>query len=130
MPSTVAHFRTVALSLPHAVESAHCGHPDFRVDGRIFATLSGEAKNCGVLRLTPEQQEAFCAELPQAFEPVQGGWGRTGMTYVHLEAVEHDTLLGALATAHRNLIAKLATGKQRSARRRPSSSGRSNKSLK
>jgi hypothetical protein len=118
MPSTVADFRALTLKLPRAVESAHCGHPDFRVDNRIFATLSGERENCGVLRLTLEQQEAFCAELPAAFEPVQGGWGRMGMTYVHLAAIERDTLLGALATAHRNLIAKLDAAKQKRSTRR------------
>ena len=110
MPSTIDLFRTLALSLPEAVESAHCGHPDFRVNGRIFATLSGAAIGCGVLKLTPEQQNAFHAELPAVFEPVHGGWGRMGMTFVHLGAVEQDTLLGALRAAHRNVTTKLDAG--------------------
>jgi YjbR len=104
-------FRTLALSLPGAIESAHCGHPDFRVSGRIFATLSGEAIGCGVLKLTPEQQETFRSELPDIFEPVHGGWGRSGMTFVHLDTVQRDTLLGALRTAHRNVTAKLDAGR-------------------
>ena len=106
--ATVDLFRTLALSLPGASESAHCGHPDFRVNGRIFATLSGQTIGCGVLKLTPEQQQSFHAELPEVFEPVHGGWGRTGMTFVHLDAVAQDTLLGALRTAHRNVTTKLS----------------------
>jgi hypothetical protein len=104
---TIDLFRTLALSLPGAVESAHCGHPDFRVSGRIFATLSGQTIGCGVLKLTPEQQQAFQTEMPEIFEPVHGGWGRTGMTFVHLDAVAEDTLLGALRT-HRNVTTKLS----------------------
>lgn len=99
-----------------AVESAHMGHPDFRVGGRIFATLSGEARGRGVLKLTPEQQAAFVAELPEVFEPVQGGWGRMGMTYVVLERVDEATLRGALVTAHRNVAAK-QTAKAESAKK-------------
>jgi len=109
MPSNAATFRKLALSLTNAVESAHMGHPDFRVlyaDGklRIFATLSGESTGRGVLKLTLEQQASFCEEMPEVFEPVQGGWGRMGMTHVHLDAVDEDTLLGALTTAHRNVV--------------------------
>ena len=109
MSSGVATFRQLALSLPNAFESAHMDHPDFRIHsadgkGRIFATLSGQAKGLGVLKLTLEQQASFCEELPLIFEPVQGGWGRMGMTYVHLDTVETDTLLGALTTAHRNVV--------------------------
>ncbi|HWZ50000.1 MAG TPA: MmcQ/YjbR family DNA-binding protein [Granulicella sp.] len=110
MPSTIDLFRTLSRSLPGAVESAHSGHPDFRVNRRIFATRSGAAIGCGVLKLTPEQQSAFRDELPAVFEPVHGGWGRMGMTFVHLDAVEPDTLLGALRTAHRNVTAKLDPG--------------------
>jgi hypothetical protein len=111
-------FRSLALSLPGAVESAHCGHPDFRVSGRIFATLSGQAIGCGVLKLTPAQQEAFHAELPEVFETVQGGWGRTGMTIVHLDAVAEDTLLGSLRTAHRNVVSKHDAAKHTRGRQR------------
>ncbi len=121
--ASAALFRKLALSLPNAIESAHMGHPDFRVlcaDGklRIFCTLSGEATARGVLKLTLEQQAAFCEELPKVFEPVQGGWGRMGMTHVHLDAIEEDTLLGALTTAHHNVVSaveaksKLAAAKR------------------
>jgi hypothetical protein len=110
MAATADLFRKLALSLPGAVESAHMGHPDFRVlcaDGklRIFATLSGEPTGRGVLKLTLDQQSAFREEMPEVFEPCAGAWGRMGMTYVTLEAVEEATLKGALATAHRNVTA-------------------------
>ncbi len=82
------------------------GHPDFRVHGRIFATLSGEARGCGVLKLTLEQQTAFVAERPEVFHPVQGGWGRMGMTYLELDRADEATMRGALITAHRNVELK------------------------
>ena len=117
MSSASAIFRRLALSLPDTFESAHMNHPDFRIGsadgkGRIFATLSGEAKGLGVLKLTLDQQSSFCEELPEVFAPVPGGWGRMGMTYVRLAAVEEDTLLGALTTAHRNVLAKPARRNQ------------------
>jgi hypothetical protein len=109
--SRVSQFRAIACSLPGAVESAHMGHPDFRVGGRIFATLSGQAIGRGVVKLTVEQQAVFVAELPEVFEPVQGGWGRMGMTYVVLDRADDETMRGALVTAHRNL------GEKQSAKR-------------
>ena len=110
MPAGVELFRRIASALPGAVESAHMGHPDFRVGGRIFATLSGEARGCGVLKLTTEQQAEFVAELPEVFEPVAGGWGRMGMTYIALEKADEETMRGALLTAHRSVEAKQEAG--------------------
>jgi hypothetical protein len=94
------------------------GNPDFRVGGRIFATLSGQARGRGVLKLTVEQQAAFVAELPEVFEPVQGGWGRMGMTYIVLDRADEETMRGALATAHRNVESKAAGKKQTKKRAR------------
>jgi hypothetical protein len=108
MPNGLDRFREIACALPGAEESAHMGNPDFRVGGRIFATLSGQARGRGVLKLTVEQQAEFVAELPHVFEPVQGGWGRMGMTYLVLDAADDATMRGALATAHRNMAAKKA----------------------
>ena len=105
LDSRIVLFRRLALNLPGAVEGAHMGHPDFRLNGRIFATLSAQQKGCGVVKLTPEQQQSFITEQPQAFTPVHGGWGRMGMTFVHLEADE-ALIAGALSTAHRNLLTK------------------------
>lgn len=108
----IARFRRLACGLPGAEESAHMGNPDFRVGGRIFATLSGQARGRGVLKLTPAQQAEFVAELPEVFEPVQGGWGRMGMTYLVLDRADEETTLGALTTAHRNVSEKQAAKKQ------------------
>ena len=111
MAAGVERFRKVACGMPGAVESAHMGNPDFRVGGRIFATLSGQARGRGVLKLTAEQQAEFVAELPEVFEPVQGGWGRMGMTYLVLDRADEATMQGALTVAHRNVAAKQSAGK-------------------
>jgi hypothetical protein len=108
MPATAALFRRLALELPGAIESSHMNHPDFRLNNRIFATLSAEAQGCGMVKLTLEQQAAFLAELPEVFTPVPGGWGRMGMTHIHLAAVDRETLRGALTTAYGNIAAKQA----------------------
>ena len=99
-------FRRLALQFHGAVESAHMGHPDFRLNDRIFATLSAQDKGDGVLKLTPEQQQTFIAEQPQSFSPVQGGWGRMGMTFIHLEHADEALIAGALSTAYHNLQKK------------------------
>lgn len=94
-----ADFRRIALSLPGAEESSHMGQPDFRVDGRIFATLASAKQGYGNLMLTLEQQTAFVEEMPEVFLPIPGGWGRMGMTHVRLARASEDVLYGALHTA-------------------------------
>src|SRR5713226_1507891 len=79
-------FRRMALSLEGAEEGSHMGAADFRVGGRIFATLASEKQGYGNLMLTPEQQAAFVGELPEVFLPIAGGWGRMGMTHIRLAA--------------------------------------------
>jgi YjbR len=104
-------FRCLALSLPGAEESSHMGSPDFRVGGRIFATLAAAKLGYGNIMITPEQQSAFVAELPEIFIPVPGGWGRGGATHVNLAAANEDVVLGALQTAHKLRVEKnAATG--------------------
>lgn len=92
-------FRRIALSLGGAEESSHMGAPDFRVEGRIFATLASQGLGYGNLMLTPEQQAAFVEELPEVFVPIGGGWGRMGMTHIRLANATSDVLTGALRTA-------------------------------
>jgi len=92
-------FRRIALSLPGAEESSHMGQPDFRVGGRIFATLAAQKQGYGNLMLTPEHQEAFVSEAPELFVPVAGGWRRMGATHIRLAAANEDLLTGALRTA-------------------------------
>ena len=103
---TASDFRRIALSLEGAEESAHMGAPDFRVGGRIFATLASESQGYGNLMLTPEQQAAFIAEAPDIFLPVAGGWGRNGSTHIRLAAANEDMLAGALHTAWKLCVEK------------------------
>jgi hypothetical protein len=96
-------FRRLALGFPEAVESAHMGHPDFRVGGKIFATLGYPDAGWGMVKLTPDQQEAFVSAEPKVFSPVQGAWGRGGATRVSLRAARARSLRVALAAAWRNI---------------------------
>jgi len=101
-------FRRIALSLEGAEESSHMGQPDFRVGGRIFATLASAKQGYGNLMLTLEQQTAFVEELPEVFLPIPGGWGRMGMTHIRLAAANQDVLAGALRTAYHLRLQKNA----------------------
>ena len=92
-------FRRLALSLDGAEEGSHMGKADFRVGGRIFATLAAEDQGYGNLMLTPEQQAAFVEELPDVFLPIAGGWGRMGCTHIRLTMATEDLLAGALHVA-------------------------------
>ena len=102
----VDEFRRIALGLPEAIESAHMGHPDFRVRGKVFATLGYPAKGWGVVKLTPDQQEFFAQVRPTAFVPVKGTWGRRGATNVRLVAAPKGLVRKALAAAWRNTAPK------------------------
>ena len=103
---TAADFRRVALSLEGAEEGSHMGAADFRVGGRIFATLASQSEGYGNLMLTPAEQAAFVEELPDVFVPIAGGWGRMGMTHIVLAKATEDLLRGALETAWRLRLAK------------------------
>ena len=121
-------FRRIALSLEGAEESSHMGSPDFRVGGRIFATLASQKQGYGNLLLTPEQQATFVEELPDVFLPIAGGWGRMGATHIRLAAADEDVLAGALRTAWKLRVEKNAKSVKRSAARakkfRPATSRR------
>jgi len=118
---TVDDFRRIALSLEGAEEGSHMGQVDFRVGGRIFATLAAAKQGYGNLMLRPEQQSAFVEELPEVFLPIPGGWGRNGATHIRLAAANEDVLAGALRTAWKLRVEKNA---KRSARRAPSETRR------
>ena len=83
---TVAQFRKLALALPESVEASHFEQPDFRVRGKIFASLEGDG-GCVTLKLAPELQAMLLGAKPKAFEPAAGYWGRQGWTRVQLKAV-------------------------------------------
>ncbi len=104
---TVADFRRIALSMPETSEGAHMGHPDFRVKGRIFATLfRRDDRDWGMVQLKPEQQRQFIEAKSRAFEPVKGGWGRQGATQVRLDGVDKATLRSAIFSAWLNTAPK------------------------
>jgi len=113
-------FRRIALSLPGAEESSHMGQPDFRVGGRIFATLASQQLGFGNLMLTVEQQEDFVRELPDVFLPIAGGWGRMGMTHIRFATANADVMAGALRTAWNLRVEK---NSQTRSRKRPSKGG-------
>ena len=103
---TAEEFRRIALSLPGASEAAHMGHPDFRVGGKIFATLSPPGEGWAMVKLTPEQQEAFAQSEPKVFAPFNGAWGRDGATKVDLKKAKKNSLRTALVFAWRNRAPK------------------------
>jgi hypothetical protein len=121
----VVDFRRIALSFEGAEEGSHMGAADFRVGGRIFATLASHKDGYGNLMLTPEQQAEFVQELPEVFLPIHGGWGRMGATHIILSKANEDVLTGALRTAWTNRVEKntrsRATGtKKKRVLKRPS----------
>lgn len=111
--ATADDFRRLALGLDGAEERSHRGAPDFRVGGRIFATLASETQGYGNLMLTPEVQAMFVAEAPAVFVPIAGGWGRMGMTHVRLAEADEETLAGALRTAWKLRVEKNARAGRR-----------------
>jgi hypothetical protein len=103
---TANDFRKMALSFPEAIESAHMDHPDFRVRGKIFATLGYPDKDSGVVKLTPDEQREFVRSDPNVFQSVKGAWGRRGSTSVHLPAAKVEIVRKALTAAWRNTAPK------------------------
>lgn len=110
---TADDFRRIALGMKDAIESAHMGHPDFRVHNRIFATLHADMQ-WGMVNLTPEQQERFVRDAPDAFKPENGAWGLQGCTAVRLHTVDEEMLGEAITLAWRNRVEKTASASKRS----------------
>lgn len=107
---TESDFRRIALSLEGAEEGSHMGAADFRVGGRIFATLASVKEGHGNLMITPELQAEFLSERPDLFLPIHGGWGRMGMTHIRLKVADEDSLRGALHTAWKLRVEKNRKG--------------------
>ena len=101
-----AEFRRIALSMPEAEESAHMSHPDFRVGGKIFATLGYPDKDHGMMILPPEEQERLVRTYPKVFAPAKGAWGKRGSTAVRLTVVGKTMLKRAIKIAWRNKAPK------------------------
>ena len=103
-------FRRIALAMTGAIESTHMGHPDFRANGKIFATLHHDHQ-WGMVKLTPEQQQEFVRQHPAVFAPENGAWGRAGCTKVRLGSVAEDALGEALTLAWQNTAKPKGTAK-------------------
>jgi len=97
-------FRAAALKVPGAIEAAHMNHPDFRVNGKIFASLGYPDDGWGMVKLTPAQQRAFMKEAPGILSPCAGAWGKAGATSVHLASAKKRILTKALRAASQNII--------------------------
>ncbi len=98
---TAKQFRSIVLRMDGAIESAHMGHPDFRANGRIFATLHPGGES-GMVKLTPQQQQEFMRKDSVAFVPASGAWGRQGCTTVELAALDEEMLGEAITLAWQN----------------------------
>jgi len=96
----------MALEIPTAVERSHMNHPDFRVAGKIFASLGAPDESWGMVKLTPEQQRAFIEKAPEVFKPCSGAWGRQGATNVYLAAAKASLVRAALDAAAKNVASR------------------------
>ena len=103
---TIDEFRKMALEIPAAVERSHINHPDFRLAGKIFASLGVPSKDWGMVKLTREQQRAFIEKGPKVFKPCSGEWGRQGYTNVYLPAARTSIVRAALNAAVKNVGSK------------------------
>jgi hypothetical protein len=103
---TIDHFRRMALEIPTAVEQSHMNHPDFRIAGRIFASLGVPDENWGMIKLTPEQQRTSIEKAPEVFKPSSGAWGRQGCTNVYLPFAKTNSVRAALQAAAKNVPSK------------------------
>ena len=99
---TPEEFRSIALALPGVAESAHMRHPDFRLKGKVFATLGYPIEGWGMVKLSPDQQRDFLKKAPAVFELASGAWGRAGSTVIRLESAKKEVVKAAILTAFRN----------------------------
>lgn len=112
---TAEQFRRLVLSFADSEERGHHGHPDFRVQGRIFATLGYPNDRRAMVKLTPEAQAEFVHDYPEVFSPASGAWGRQGSTSVNLPKARKAQLSGAVEAAWRNALASSRRGKRKTA---------------
>ncbi len=106
---TIDEFRKMALAIPNAIERSHMNHPDFRLAGKIFASLGVPNESWGMVKLTREQQRAFIEKAPKIFKPSSGAWGRQGCTNVYLPAAKTSIVRAALNAAAKNVANRKQT---------------------
>jgi hypothetical protein len=109
---TPDQFRSLALPFPGAVESSHMNHPDFRIGGKVFATLGYPDEGWAMVKLTPEQRGSFVRESPLVFRPCKGVWGERGATNVHLRSADKALVQTALRTAYKNVKGTVKQGRK------------------
>jgi hypothetical protein len=103
---TSDEFRKMALEIPTAVEQSHMNHPDFRVAGKIFASVGIPDENWGMVKLTPEQQRTFIKKAPTVFKTSSGAWGWQGYTNVYLPSAKTNIVRTVLHAAARNVASR------------------------
>jgi hypothetical protein len=103
---TADKFRSLALEISGASESTHMRHPDFRIGGKVFATLGYPDNGHGMVKLTPEQRRTFQRKAPSVFKPCAGAWGKRGSTSVDLAAANVALVRPALDAASKNISTK------------------------
>ena len=113
---TADDFREIALDLDGVVESSHMNPPDFRANGRIFASLTA-AEDWGVVMITPEEQKELIGSDPDVFVPAAGAWGRQGCTKIWLTSAKKADVRGALTLAWERIVALPPPRKSRTKKR-------------
>ena len=111
---TAADFRRIALAFDGAIEASHMNHPDFRANGKIFATIHPDDRR-GMVKLLPEEQARFVRDHPDVFAPENGAWGRQGCTRVEFSAADEETLGEAMTLAWQQVMRSPATSRTRKA---------------
>jgi hypothetical protein len=103
---TADEFRRLALSFPEVVEGSHMGHADFRVGGKVFATLGYPNERYGAAMLTPQDQDLLVKDHPKTFAPAAGAWGASGSTTIVLRGASKRAVRIALEAAWRKRAPK------------------------
>ena len=119
---TPQQFRKFALSFPDAVEAEHMRHPDFRIGGKIFASLGAPSNEWCMVKLTQDQQKAFLEANAESFQPCNGAWGRQGCTNIKLSVANTLAVRSAVTLAVENVTASLPAKHKPAARKRSRSS--------
>ena len=109
---TADEFRHLALQMPGAIEDSHMGHPDFRIDNRIFATL-GPRDDHGMVKLPVDEQQICVHDNPEVFRPIKGAWGAKGATRVILSAATVKLMQPAITAAWRTVSEATAARRKR-----------------
>jgi predicted DNA-binding protein (MmcQ/YjbR family) len=115
---TADEFRALALSLPGTTEGVHQGHPDFRVRGKVFATLGYPDDGFGMINLTSNEQAKRVRQMPGVFSAAKGQWGLQGSTLIKLESASEALAIAALQAAWSGLVMKESTAEARASRRK------------